>query len=146
MSWFLRYFLGRARTSVEPTLQDDGGGHFVDHLLALGARHVGGQQDFFGLDGAEAFVNKLDRQSQSGLQLVGKNPRTLGGWAFVAFRIHGQAQHDAIGARFFGRSADGVEIAHPTVSRDGCPRLGSESQSVRYRDASVSYTHLTLPT
>jgi hypothetical protein len=119
-------------------LQDDGGGHFVDHLLALGARHVGGQQDFFGLDGAEAFVNKLDRQSQSGVQPVGKNPRALGGRAFLAFWIYGQAKHNAIGARFFGRSADGVEIAHPTVSRDGCPRLGSESQSIRYRNADAS--------
>jgi len=119
-------------------LQDAGGGHFVDHLLALGARHVGSQQDFLGFDSAEAFVDKLDRQPQCGVQLVCKNACPLGCWAFLAFGVERQTQHNAIRIGFLGCSRDGVEIAHTTVSRDGRPRLGSEPQSVRYRNADAS--------
>src|SRR3954470_16231353 len=72
---------------IEVALQKNGGGHFIDVLLAVFAADVGGDEDAVGLRGGEAFVPRLDRDRNFFGEGVNEIASLFGGRAVSAVHI-----------------------------------------------------------
>ena len=128
MSWAL--LLG-----IEPALQDDGSGHFVDDLLAPRTRHVRGQQNCLGLDGAEALVDELDRDVDGRPQTLGEGLDAPGRPAPLALGRQRQAQHHPPGRVGLDQRGDRLEIAATPAALEGAGRLRAQTQPIGQRHA-----------
>ena len=128
---FMRALHALAVSRVQPPLQNNRGGHPIDHLPAARARQIGREQDLLGLDGAEALVDQLDRDRQHRAQPLGESLRALRGAAHLPLGRQRQAQHHALGVELVHDGGDGVEIALAAVARQRRVRLrGQASASV----------------
>src|SRR6476659_3507721 len=81
---------------IEVALQKNGGGHFIDVLLAVFAADVGGDEDAVGLRGGEAFVPGLDRDRNLFGEGVNEIASLFGGRAVSAVHISGHPDEDQL--------------------------------------------------
>ena len=101
----------KPREPVERALQDEDGGVLVDHLGALRAAHVGGDQVALDRGGREPLVPQADRQRGQLGEIARKGARRLRARTFRAVHVDRQAEHEA------GRVALGGEREHGVARR-----------------------------
>src|SRR5688572_26654898 len=98
--WQLAAAVGFPALVVEVALEDDGGGHGVDLLLALVAAGALGDEGLLGDGGRHPLVVVLDREADRGGKLLGEGAGGLGLRALAAGEADREADDEASGHVF----------------------------------------------
>jgi Protein of unknown function (DUF3467) len=120
---------------VQPSAENNRRRHLIDHFPAPGARKIGGQQDLFGLDRAEALVDQVDRHVEHSAQSRRERLDTLGGAAMLTVGTERKSEDHAARILRPHHRGDRLQITLAAPPWNRRVRLCRDAQAIRHRDA-----------
>ena len=126
---------------IEKSLQNECGGHLIDHAPVLLACSAGIIEDLVGLVGRQALVAKVDGQAGERAQFGGKGAGLGGLRAFFAGEVQRQAYNDTGSVETACEAGERAQVFPPIPpSFERKHGLRGDAQLVRcsYTDAAIA--------